>query len=81
MIVRVKLFAVARDLAGEDSLRLELALPATVRELRTAAAQQYPGLADVLRHCVFAVNAEYAGEGAVISAADEVVCIPPVSGG
>jgi molybdopterin converting factor subunit 1 len=81
VIVEVKLFAVARQLAGGDTIRLELAEHATVGDLRAAIVQRHPELATVLRHAMIAVNADYAGDEAIIPPAAEVACIPPVSGG
>lgn len=81
MSVEVKLFAVARQLAGSDTIRIELREGATVAELRAALAQQYPDLANVLRHVMFALDADYASDDTVISPTAEIACIPPVSGG
>lgn len=44
MIVDVKLFAAARQLAKAEVLRVELAEGATVGELRKAIAQRSPSL-------------------------------------
>lgn len=81
MRVCVKLFAVARQRVGRDMIELEIPGEATVRTLRSALAESYPALVDVLPHVRFAVNSEYAGEALVIPAAAEVAVIPPVSGG
>ena len=79
--VKVRLFAVARQLAGVDFLEVALPPQANVSELRAAMAQACPALAPVLPHALFSVNAEYASEGTLIPPAAELACIPPVSGG
>lgn len=81
MKVRVKLFAVAKQVAGTDEIELELDEPARVGDLRAALAEQLPALSPSLRNMLFAVNAEFARDDAVLNSAHEVACIPPVSGG
>jgi molybdopterin converting factor subunit 1 len=81
VIVEVKLFAAARQLAGADSLPVELPDNPTVGELRSALVARAPALEALVRRALFAVNAEYAGEQSIIPAGAEVACIPPVSGG
>ena len=81
MKLEVKLFAVARQLAGRSTAEVELPADATVAELRAALAEQYPALAGAVGSVVFAVNAEYVDDRAKLAADDEVACIPPVSGG
>ena len=79
--IQVQLFAVARQLAGRETIAVSLAAPATVGQLRQALGEQFPALAPVLPHVMFAVNAEYADDQAVIPPGAQVACIPPVSGG
>jgi molybdopterin converting factor subunit 1 len=81
MKVRVKLFAVARERVGRDSIEMELPADATVLQLRGALVAQFPPLADVIPHVRFAVNSEYAADAVVIPTDAEVAIIPPVSGG
>ena len=82
MIVRVKLFAVARQRAGQDAVEIELPEGSvTVADLRGAIRSQCPALADVLTHIKVAVNNDYASDGVAIPASAEVALIPPVSGG
>lgn len=81
MNVRVKLFAVARQLAGRDAVEVELPAEATARQLRGAIIEQFPVLAGVLSHSRLAINNEYAANESPIPAAADVAIIPPVSGG
>ena len=81
MNVQVKLFAVAKQLVGSESVQVELPDEATVADLRRALADQIPVLATTLDSVVFAVNAQYASADTIVSANDEIACIPPVSGG
>ena len=81
MIVRVKLFAVAKDLIGNESLEVELPEAATVSQLRTALESQFPQLSTIISHLMIAVDAEYANDQTVLTENSEIACIPPVSGG
>lgn len=81
MIVRVQLFARARELAGADMLTVELPDAADVAKLRTAMSAACPALAAFLTKCAIAVDDDFASDDAAVSAASSLAVIPPVSGG
>jgi molybdopterin converting factor small subunit len=81
MIVRVRLFAAARQLAGQDIIEVSLADGRTIAALRTAMFSQYPSLAPLARAAMFSVGAEYADDATQLAEGADVACIPPVSGG
>jgi molybdopterin converting factor small subunit len=81
MKVRVKLFAAAKQLAGAETVAVEVAEPVTIASLREAMVEQIPALKNLLAYAAFALNAQYAAGSARIPADAEVACIPPVSGG
>ena len=81
MLVHVRLFARARDLAGADMLRVELPDGATVADLRRRLAADYPALSALLERSALAVANEFAADSLVLSANAEVALLPPVSGG
>ncbi len=81
MMVRVRLFAAARELAGQDELAIELPAGATIARLRQALAEHAPPLAGLLRHVWFAIGTDYADDEQPLADGLEVACIPPVSGG
>ena len=81
MKVTIKLFAVARELAGRSELEVEVADSATIADLRRALSAQEPRLSAVLAHAHFAVDSQYATDATPITAASELALIPPVSGG
>jgi molybdopterin converting factor small subunit len=81
MIVRVQLFAAARDLAGAGSIELELPSDATIAVLRRELIARVPALAPLDQHLLFAVDAEYASAETKIPPGATIACIPPVSGG
>lgn len=81
MKVAVKLFAVARQLAGCDIVVVELPERATVAELRRQLIDEVPALSTVISHIRFAVGTDYATDATVIALGADIACIPPVSGG
>lgn len=81
MNVRIRLFAVAKELAGRDVISLDLPAGSTISQLRVQLAAEVPALAAVLPHVLFAIGSQYAQDDSAIPAGSEVACIPPVSGG
>jgi molybdopterin converting factor subunit 1 len=81
MNVRVKLFAAAKELAGSDELTVELPANATVAEVRSAVVESHPALDRIMRHAMWAVDAEYASDATIVTERSAVALIPPVSGG
>jgi len=81
MIITVHLFAAVRDLAGRESVAVELPIGSTVSSLRTALATTFPSLSPLLSRSAIAVNHDYTDDSKSIFEADEVAVIPPVSGG
>jgi sulfur-carrier protein len=81
MIVRVQLFAAARQWAGRPMVDVEVPHPATVSRLRQALTRQFPDLVSETPHLLFALNRRYAAEHDTIPEDAEVACFPPVSGG
>lgn len=85
VVVKVLLFAKARDLAGGVS-ELSLPFPSVLRdveELKQVLFSSHPQLRP-LQHCaVIAVNESYVESGAQLTLRpnDEIAFIPPISGG
>jgi molybdopterin synthase catalytic subunit len=79
--IRIRLFAMQRELAGARELAVELADGATVEAAWAALVARHPVLAPGRSAVRFAVNGEYAGPEAILADGDEVAMIPPVSGG
>jgi molybdopterin synthase catalytic subunit len=79
--IRIRLFAMQRELAGTRELAVELAAGATVEAAWAALVARHPVLAAGRPAVRFAVNGEYAGPETLLGDGDEVAMIPPVSGG
>ncbi|MBL7863400.1 MAG: MoaD/ThiS family protein [Cyclobacteriaceae bacterium] len=78
MKVRIKAYGIARDITG-GTLDLEFD-GQTVAHLRKSLYERYPALSG-LASMMVAVNQQYAGNEVALHADDEIVLIPPVSGG
>ena len=80
-MMRVLLFARARELAGAEAIEVNLPPNATVADLRTSLAKQCERIANLVARSAIAVNNEYASDTMPLPAAAEVALVPPVSGG
>ena len=81
MIVTVRLFARAKDLAGAGNVSIELPAGATVRELKRRLAVEHPELNSLLERSALAVDNELADDTLLLQAGAEIALLPPVSGG
>lgn len=81
MKVDVKLFAAARDLAGRETVALDLPETARVADLRMALAERYPNLRPLAPRLLVALGTRYADDATPLDPTAEIACFPPVSGG
>jgi molybdopterin converting factor small subunit len=78
--VKVKLFGPQAAMAGMREVEVEAA-EATVSGIKAALAAAVPPIAATVGQSRIAVNHEFAGDGDLIRAGDEVALIGMVSGG
>ena len=81
MKLSVLLFSAVREVAGCESVELNLPESATVAQARAALLQSLPALAARNGTLLWAVNNDYASDECVLQGTDVVACFPPVSGG
>jgi molybdopterin converting factor subunit 1 len=79
--VRVRLFGSLRERAGRAELGLELPPGATAQSAWEALVVSFPALAERRASLAVAVNRLYADFETELKDGDEIVFIPPVSGG
>jgi MoaE-MoaD fusion protein len=79
--IRVRLFAIQRELAGRRQVELELPDGGTIEAAWLALVALHPALAPGGPSVRFARNGRYADPGEILADGDELACIPPVSGG
>jgi molybdopterin synthase sulfur carrier subunit len=81
MRVQVRLFASLRDTVGHTQIGLELGAGATAQDAWEQLVADHPALAPRRQSLAAAVNREYVAFDHPLSPGDEVVFIPPISGG
>ena len=80
MKIKILAFGITRDILGGSTVEMQIPAAASVADLRAALYAEYPAL-QKLNNLAIALNTEYASEEQTITERDEVVLIPPVSGG
>jgi len=81
MKVKVRFFATLRERVGANEITKEVLEGCTVGKLWGTLQQDYPKLAPVNMKLLYAVNKNYVGADHVLRDMDEVVFVPPISGG
>jgi molybdopterin converting factor subunit 1 len=81
MRIKVKLFAVFRDIVGSKEEELTVDPGTTVQKLLDQYIARFPEMAKFRDHIVLSVNREYGPGGKTLKEGDEVSFLPPVSGG
>ena len=79
--VTIKLFAAYQEAYGLPEITLEMPVGATVAEVRDRLIQEHPELERWRDLTRFGVNLQFVEPNTPLQAGDEVVLIPPVSGG
>jgi len=79
--IRIRLFAIQRELAGTREVALELPDGADIEAAWRALVARHPVLAPGRSSMRFARNGEYADPNTELADGDELTMIPPVSGG
>lgn len=81
MTVRLRFFASLREVVGASESRLELPAPATPEDAFRSLVARHPELEARRASLSVAVNRRYVPFDTPLADGDEVVFIPPVSGG
>ncbi len=80
MKIQIIAFGIAKDIIKEKELAIDLDNDNSVGAVRKQLSETFPEFSK-LSSLRFAVNADYVEDGYELKAGDEVVLIPPVSGG
>ena len=81
MRVKVKFFAILREKIGESEVERQIPEQCKVDDLWQLLRQDYPVIRSMEMKLLYAVNGDYVERSYVLQDGDEVVFIPPVSGG
>lgn len=79
--ITLKLFAAFGEAYGVSELTLELPPETPVSQVLESSIAQYPHLEQWRDRTRFGVNMEFVSPDTILQDGDEVVLIPPVSGG
>ncbi|MDN5205568.1 MoaD/ThiS family protein [Fulvivirgaceae bacterium BMA10] len=80
MKLNIVLFGIAKDIAGTSRIDMEVEEKATIANFKTKLINRFPEM-EKLASLAFAVDTEYVNDDYVLRENEEVVIIPPVSGG
>lgn len=81
MHITVKLFALMREKAGTDTVRLDVPDGASVEQAIQVLQTSYPVLTPYLATTRFSLSTDFVDAETRLTEGDEVALIPPVSGG
>ncbi len=80
MTIKLVAYGIAKDIIGKHQVEIQVEAVNNIGELKEWLCQKYPDF-QKLRSLSLAVNEEYQEDVFALTAKDEVVIIPPVSGG
>lgn len=80
MVIKVIAFGIARDIIGGGATEVEVSKNTTARNTLDLLKREFPDF-EKLSSLRLAVNESYVEDDFVIKEGDELVLIPPVSGG
>ncbi|MEZ4905131.1 MAG: MoaD/ThiS family protein [Spirosomataceae bacterium] len=80
MDLKIIAFGIAKEIIGQLEWPMELEEAGTVADLKGKLIEQFPDF-QRLSSLRVAVNTEYVEDNTVLNPHDEIVLIPPVSGG
>lgn len=80
MKLKILCFGITRDIIGQFEYELELTDGASVADLKVILNDKFPSF-QKLTSLRIALNTEYAQDSDILKPNDEIVLIPPVSGG
>jgi MoaE-MoaD fusion protein len=79
--IRVRLFAILRELVGEREITITVPTGITVSYLNNEILKKYPQLKSFGNKFVTSVNCQVTTGDTIITSTDEIALLPPVSGG
>ncbi|NND07375.1 MAG: MoaD/ThiS family protein [Saprospiraceae bacterium] len=80
MKITILAFGIAKDILGARQTTLEIVEPTTAGSIKSTLMEKYPDFIK-LKSLALAVNQEYVDDDTLVKDNDELVIIPPVSGG
>lgn len=81
MKIKIKLFAILREMAGREETTLEVPDEISCEEVLLRLQTEIPVLGSVFKLCLVTINGRYVDKTMDVAEGDEVAILPPVSGG
>lgn len=79
--IKVRLFAILREVVGEKEITITVPSGVTVSYLNNEILKKYPQLKSFSNKFVTSVNCKVTTGNTIITSSDEIALLPPVSGG
>ena len=79
--IKVKLFAILREVVGKREITITVPSGVTVGYLNNEILKKYPQLKSFRNKYVTSVNCKVTPGNTIITSSDEIALLPPVSGG
>ena len=79
--LKVRLFAILKDVVGEREITITVPSGVTVSYLNNEILKKYPQLRSFSNKFVTSVNYKVTSGDTIITSSDEIALLPPVSGG
>jgi molybdopterin converting factor subunit 1 len=79
--LKIRLFAILRDVVGEKEISISVPSGIKVRYLNNEILKKYPQLSSFSNKFVISVNFKVTSGDTIITSSDEIALLPPVSGG
>ena len=82
-MVKVKFFAIIKNLAGKEDAQLEVGEPVKLKDLVDMIDKDFPKVGEMLRtkRVLISVNQEIGTDDMLVKDGDEVAILPPFAGG
>ncbi len=80
MKINLVAYGIAREIINDHQKPWDIPEKFTIKDLKSELMEKFPEF-EKLRSIKFAINEEYQSDAYEIQESDEVVIIPPVSGG
>jgi sulfur-carrier protein len=81
IVVRVKLFAIYQEVYGQPEIELQLPKNSSVSKVLDTIVDRHPTLAKWRELTRFGIDYQFVTPDTVLQTGNEIVLIPPVSGG
>lgn len=81
MKIKLKFFALYRELVGKKETEKELKSGSKVQDLLNVLYKEYPKLKKYHDEIIVSVNKNYSSENTKLKDKDEVAIFPPIGGG